>query len=140
MDVPKSSDNKLQLGGLVLGRTRGAASPAASEAGAIRDLVPFQPTTDRVFVAGDTLRLYARAFWRLKDTEAVTVTIALAGPTTMSPRTLTLNGARDPAGRADARLDTILPLAGLAPGRDELAVTATVRGQTAKRTLPFDVR
>jgi hypothetical protein len=65
VDVPKVSDNKLQLTGIVIGAAGGAT--AATEAAAIKDLVPFQPATSRTFAQTETLRVFARAFWGSKD-------------------------------------------------------------------------
>jgi len=137
VDVTKVSDNRLQLTGVVIGAA--ARSTAATEADAIKDLVPFQPTTSRVFGQTDTLRVFARAFWGSKDT-AVTVTLRLTGPTSPAPQTLNLNGLRAQSGKSEAVLDTPLALAGLAPGAYQLEVSAKVGGQTAKRLVPFDVR
>ncbi|HKW02066.1 MAG TPA: VWA domain-containing protein [Vicinamibacterales bacterium] len=136
VDVPKVSDNKLQLSGVVLGATSSSAAP--TEADAIKDLVPFQPTTSRVFSQTDTLRVFARAFWGTKDA-AVEVTLALTG-TGSAPRRLTLNGVKDQNGRSETVLDTTLPLAGLAPGKYQLDVSAKIGKQTTKRTVPIEVR
>jgi hypothetical protein len=137
VDVPKVSDNRLQLTGVVIGAA--AQSTAATEADAIKDLVPFQPTTSRVFAQTETLRVFARAFWGSKDS-AVAVTLRLTGPSSPAPQTLNLNGLRAQGGKSEAVLDTPLALAGLAPGAYQLEVSAKVGGQTAKRLVPFDVR
>jgi VWFA-related protein len=137
VDVPKVSDNKLQLTGVVLGAA--VQSTAATEADAIKDLVPFQPTTSRVFAQTDTLRVFARAFWGSKDT-AVTVTLRLTGPKSPAPQTLNLNGMRAQNGKSEAVLDTTLPLTGLAPGSYQLEVSAKAGGQTTRRIVPFSIR
>ena len=137
VDVPKISDNKLQLSGVVLGAA--GQFTLATEADAIKDLVPFQPTTSRVFAQTDTLRVFARAFWGSKDA-AASVTLQLTGPTSSAPRTLNLNGLRTQSGKSEAVLDSPLPLAGLTPGAYQLEVSAKVGRDTAKRIVPFQVR
>jgi len=138
IDVPKPSD-KLQLGGIVIG-LMSAGGQRAMQGGASKTLVPFQPTTMRVFRAGDTLRVYARAFWGSKG-DVVSVTVGATGPTTVPPRTFDLTAARDKGGPAQATLDTAFALNALAPGQYQLDVGATLaNGQTAKRVVPFEVR
>lgn len=137
VDVPKVSDNKLQLSGVVLGAA--GQFTAAIEADAIKDLVPFQPTTSRVFAQTDTLRVFTRAFWGSKDA-AANVTLRLTGPTSPPARTITLNGLRTQSGKSEAVLDSPLPLAGLTPGAYQLEVSAKVGRDTAKRIVPFQVR
>lgn len=137
LDVPKPSDNKLQLSSVVLGAASQAA--AVTEANAIKDLLPFQPTTSRTFATTETLRVFARAFWGSKDA-AASVTLKLLGPTSQPPKTLTLTGTRAENGKSEAVLDAIVPLAGLAPGTYQLEVSAKIGGQIAKRVVPFDIR
>ena len=137
VDVPKVSDNKLRLTGIVIGAA--GVATAATEAAAIKDLVPFQPATSRTFAQTDTLRVFARAFWGSKDT-AVSVTIKITGPSSPALRTLDLNGLRAQSGTSEAVLDTMLPLTELAPGSYQLEVSAKVGGQTARRIVPFSVR
>ena len=121
-------------------RPTGQSGEAATEAGAIKDLIPFQPTTSRAFAATDTVRVFAHAFWGSKD-QAVSVTLNLSGPSKSSPQVITLNGSPNPSGRSEATLDTTLPLSGLAPGRYQLEVAARLPNkQMARRILPFEVR
>lgn len=139
IEAPKTSDNKVQLSGVVVGTTN-APGATAIDAEAIKDLVPFQPTTSRTFAATDTLRVFAHAFWGSKDS-AVNVTIGVAGPSTMAPRTIALTGARNSDGHTEGTLDTSVPLSGLAAGRYQLEIMAKLAsGQTAKRVVPFEVK
>jgi VWFA-related protein len=135
VDVPKTSGS-IQLGGVVVGTTSQTA--AAAEADAIKDLVPFQPTTSRTFAATDTLRVYARLFWGTKD-PAADVTLTLIGAPS-APRTLTLTGVKDQNGRSEAVLDTTLPLTGLAPGKYQIELIAKIVKQMTKKVVPIDVR
>ena len=126
----------LQLGGIVLGTASQTAS--AAEADAIKDLVPFQPTTSRTFAATDTLRVYSRLFWGTKDA-SVDVTLTVPD-SSVAPRAFTLTGMKDRRGKSEAVLDTTLPLAGLAPGKYQLDITAKIGKPTAKRVVPIEVR
>ncbi|HUL73869.1 MAG TPA: hypothetical protein VLT86_12245, partial [Vicinamibacterales bacterium] len=139
VDVPKASGNKILLGGVVIG-TAGARAEAMTEADAIEGLVPFQPTTTRVFAASDTLRVFARAFWGSKD-PAVTMTLTVTGSSKAAPQSLSVNGVHDQNGRLSAVIDTTVPLAGLAPGRYQLAVNARLsNGQPATRIVPLEIK
>jgi hypothetical protein len=135
IDVPKTSGS-IQLGGVVVGTTSQTA--AAAEADAIKDLVPFQPTTSRTFAATDTLRVYARLFWGTKD-PAADVTLTLIGAPS-APRTVTLTGVKDQNGKSEAVLDTTLPLTGLAPGKYQIELIAKILKQMTKKVVPIDVR
>jgi hypothetical protein len=100
-------------------------------------VVPFQPTTARTFTAEDTLRVFARAFWRSDDTTAAG-TLAIKGNTTTEPQTLTLTSSLQKAGHRSAVLDVTRSLRDLSPG--EYVLEASVRlpdGQRAIRRLPF---
>jgi VWFA-related protein len=136
IDVPKTS-GKLQLGGIVLGLSAAGHEPAM-QGGASKTLVPFQPTTTRVFSAGDTLRVFTRAFWGSQE-DAVSVTVSAAGPAASPPKTF--NISRDKSGAAQATLDAAFPLGTLVPGRYQLVVTARLaNGQTATRMVPFEIK
>jgi VWFA-related protein len=139
IEVPKPSDGKLHVSGVLIG-VAGPAVPQPAEAGAIKELVPFQPTTSRVFSVGDTLRVFARAFWGSKDT-ATTATVTLTGPSTASPRSIALTGARDASGHSSATLDTTVPLAGLAPGKYVLEVSVKAASASVNaRAIPIEIK
>ena len=140
VDIPNYGDNGLQISPLLIGTSSTAANTdAAVGLDAIRPLVPFQPTTARVFARSDTLRVYARAYWRAGDTTAdATVTITGAGSPTVRHLTLPAEATQ---GRRKAILDVPLPLAGLAPGVYVLHVeTRLAKGKPAIRESPFEVR
>jgi VWFA-related protein len=139
IDVPKTSD-KLQLGGIVIGIVDSTRRDPTMQAGASKTLVPFQPTTTRVFNAGETLRVFARAFWGSKD-PAVSVTVDVTGGSTTPPQTMKLAGSRDHDGRSTGAADTTVSLAGLPPGTYQLEVNARLAsGQTARRVVPFEIK
>lgn len=139
IDVPKPSD-KLQLGGIVIGFMDAAHGEPAMQGGASKTLVPFQPTTTRVFGAGDTLRVFARAFWGSKDA-SVAATVTMIGPSAASPQNVALTGTRDAAGRSAATLDTAVPLSGLAPGSYQLTIAVRPpNGQATQRVVSIEVK
>lgn len=138
IDVPKVSDGKLQMSGVAIGFD-GPAREGAMNGSLIAQLLPFQPTTTREFRSSDTLKLFARLFWKGKDQPAVTVTIDGPGaPVTVTPPVAVQAADR---GRQEAVLDTTLPLKNLTPGRYHLAIDARLpNGQTAGRIVLFEVR
>jgi VWFA-related protein len=139
VEVPKPSDDKLQIGGVVLGVADGPASTQAFDV--IHDLVPFQPTTERTFTAADTVRVFAPVFWSGKDASA-TVTVSVPGVSSVPARTVTVSGAASVGERHwQGTVAVTLPLAGLAAGRYGLAVDVRLpNGQTATRQIAFAVR
>lgn len=137
IQAPKVSD-KLQIGGVAIA-VAGPIHEAALNGTAIAKLVPFQPTTSRVFTGNDTLRVFARAFWGSKDASA-TATISVPGTSIVSKDT-TLAGSSAGSGRHQGTLDLELPLAGLSSGRYTLAVDVRLPGgQTSQRLVPFEIR
>ncbi len=137
--VPNYLDNALQLSPIVVGATS-TTSDAVTALDFIRALVPFQPTTSRAFAPSDTLRVFARAYWRAADTVADS-TLTIAGPSSVPPRHLMLKGTVPSLGRREAVLDTEVPLAGLTPGSYVLHIESRIaKGKPSIRELPFDVK
>jgi VWFA-related protein len=137
IEAPKISD-KLQIGGVALA-VAGPIHEAALNGTAIAQLVPFQPTTSRVFSSGDTLRVFARAFWGSKDTSA-TATISAPG-TSIASKNATLTTSSAGSGKHQGTIDLEFPLGGLAAGRYTLTIDVrSASGQTAQRLVPFEVR
>jgi len=142
IEVPKLTDNKLQLSGVAIGYP-GGMREAAMGADALKALVPFQPTTTRTFAATDTLRVFARAFWGTKDADA-SATLTVSGPGTGAarpPQAVALVAAAAAGGHRQATLDTTLPLTGLVAGDYVLHVDVRLpSGQTARRDVVFAVK
>ena len=138
VEVINLSKSDLQISTVVLGFD-GPAREAAVPAGALKDLVPFQPTTTRTFRPDDTLRIFAPAFWGSADATA-TVTLAVRGDATLPPVVTTARSSA--AGRRrQATIDTLFPLKALAPGSYVLEVTAALAsGQTARRDVAFEIK
>jgi VWFA-related protein len=138
VEVINPSKADLQISTVVLGFD-GPPREAAMPPGALKDLVPFQPTTTRVFRQADTLRVFAPIFWESADTSAE-VTIGVRGDGTRPVSVTPVAGS--PAGRRrDARFDTTFPLQPLSPGHYVLEITARLKsGQTAHREIAFEIR
>ena len=143
IDVPKPSDGKLQMSSVAVGFD-GPPREGAMNGSLIAQLIPFQPTTTRVFASGDTLKLFARLFYKGNGAPAVTLTITASDPGPKGPGLRTsppVTSTAADAGRMEAVLDTTLPLKNLAPGPYHLAIDAKLpNGQTAGRIVLFEVR
>jgi VWFA-related protein len=138
IDVPKASDDGLQLVSIVLGRA--GESPPAMNAGDATSLLPFQPLTTRTFAATDTLRVFGRAFWRAKSSDLPVVTIAIK---TMPARTNQPKVTTSPerSGHLEGAFDGTVSLSGLVPGNYVLEVAARLGdGKPVTRDVPFSIR
>jgi hypothetical protein len=139
VDVPDFRDSDVQLSPLVLGTSQYALD-AAVGLDTIRSLVPFQPATTRTFSGTDTLRIFARVFWRTKH-PSTDIRVSLQGPSAVPPQTTSVAGVRAPTGHTQARFNTTLPLRALAPGPYVLSVEALQpSGKPFLRQVPFEVR
>jgi VWFA-related protein len=136
--VPKPSDAALQMGGVVIGLT-GPARESAFGDDLVRGLVPFQPTTTRLFGQRSTLRVFAPLFWRGRD-DVVKVMLTLRSADFVLQREESLKAVAQERGRQLTSLDTLIPLAKLA-GPITLRIQARlVNGQTTEQIVGFDVR
>jgi hypothetical protein len=141
IEVPKSSDAKLQLGGVVIGFAD-FGRESALQRELINSLVPFQPTTTRTFKAADTLRVFDRLFWGSKDA-TVDVTLTITGPSTIAPQVLHVTGApaATNASHREGTLTALVPMKGFVPGAYVMHVEARLaNGQTSRRDVPFEVK
>jgi hypothetical protein len=138
IDVPKPSDGKLQIGGVVLA-VAGGSPESALRTDAIQSLVPFQPTTGRTFSSGDTLRVFTRVFWASKLATA-RVSLDVPGEATAS-QDVTVNGTLVANGAYEGTVDSTLSLRGLTAGSHSLEIIAHLaNGQAATRSIAFEVR
>jgi len=127
------------LGGIAIGFD-GAAREAAMLPNAFGGLIPFQPTTARIFAASDTLRLFGHVYWKEKGVTPV-VTMALTGPNGTKQSTARLIAQKPAADQQDAVVAAILPMQGLTAGKYHLAVSATLPGgKPVARDVLFEVR
>lgn len=138
LDIPDPSRGPLTMSGVVLGYT-GPPRQAVMSAELLKTYLPLQPTTTRTFAVSDTLRVFARFFWRTGD-EAIQVSLAVRGPTAF-PTQSARNAGQVTASWHIAVLDAGLPLKSFGPGSYTLEVTgALANGQTVKQELPFEVK
>ena len=139
VDVLDYRDSDVQLTPLILGTSQYALD-AAVGLDTIRTLVPFQPATARTFSNTDTLRVFARVFWRTKHPNT-DVRVSVQGPTPVPPQTTSIDGLRAPTGHTQGRFNTTLPLRGLTPGSYVLRVEAVhPDSKSFVREVPFEVR
>jgi VWFA-related protein len=138
VDAPKTSESTIQMGAVVLGLAGGAGPPSLGD-DFVKAIVPFQPTTSRTFVPGQTLRVFAPVFWRTRETEA-RVVLTLEGPSVTLRREERLGVATATDGRRLSAVDTLIPLAQLS-GAYTLRLEANVNDkQTFVREVRFEVR
>ena len=139
VDVPKATDDRLQIGGVVLGSTAGPEATQAFDV--IRDTVPFQPTTSRVFSTGDTIRVWASLLWSGKD-GAVDATVSVPDAPAVPRQAAIVAGVTSGGeGHWQGTLDVTVPVAGLTPGAHGLQIEARLpSGQMTTRLIAFDVK
>jgi VWFA-related protein len=138
VDVPNYRRTDLQLSPIVVGVTGAAQGlDAAIGLDTLRGLVPFQPTTLRTFSPADRLRVFTWAYWGSTET-------SLAMEIRVDDRVVTrqsLPARTAAAGKRDVAIDLMVPLAGLAPGRHVITVTASTREKrSATRQVAIEVR
>jgi hypothetical protein len=140
IEVPRPSDGRLQLGGVVLGFA-GPARQAAMRAETLTGVVPFQPTTTRTFAATDTLHVFVPLFWASKDRSATVRLAVRRGDAVVGQRTEPVTSTATTGDHQQATFTGNLPLTGLTAGNYVLAVEARLaNGQAAKREVAIDVR
>jgi hypothetical protein len=107
---------------------------------AFKDLIPFQPTTTRVFATDDVLRLFGHVYWKDKSAQPAVV-ITLKGPNGAS-NVPPQSAPQKPAGdQQDSVMTATLPMKGLAAGKYHLAISATLPGgKPVTRDVLFEVK
>ena len=126
--VPDLSGGALTIAGPVIGTGNRSAVPAG-RFDVIQDLVPFQPTAQRVFETADSLEVFARVFWTGPMQPDVRISIRGQGISRDLPQ---------PVGRS---FRTTLPLAGLPSGKYALEIGAVLPGgKLATRSVGFEIR
>jgi hypothetical protein len=165
VDVPKLDEDSTQLGGIQIGYA-GPPREEAKPKGALADLVPFQPTTDRAFSAADSLKIFAPVFWkgtvagRVAQSARSPVPVSIGGGATgPGAATVTLSirqGSRllverrdqlepdaetsDTAALSHASFVATLPLKGVPPGDYVLTIAVSATGRPAKREVAFSIK
>ena len=141
LTVPDYRSSELQLSPIVLG-IDGQVTQADAVVGLdrARSLAPFQPTTTRAFTPNDALRVYLTGGWRASPT-ALDVVVSISDGSAPRVRQLTVTATVAPAGSRQAVIDTVLPLADLAPGPHVLRVEARLpKGKAASREIPIEIK
>ena len=139
VDVADYRDEDVQLSSLIIG-TPQYSLDAAVGLDTIRALVPYQPATSRTFSNSDTLRIFARVYWRTKYPETE-VRVSVKGPSPIPVQTTTVTGPRAPTGHTQGRFNTSLPLRGMTHGSYVLRVEASqAAGKPFVREVPFEIR
>jgi VWFA-related protein len=137
VDVPKPSDDRLQMSGIALA-VAGAALPAMN-ADLITSIVPFQPTTSRTFSSADELRVFCRIFWGSTDANAAATLAIKSVPASLQQVALAVSPSAPH--HYEGVLDAIVPLKALAPGDYVLEISVRLPGgRPVVRGVPFAVK
>jgi len=137
LDMPKESKG-LTLGGIAVGFD-GPPREAVMQPAAFEGLIPFQPTTSRVFASSDVLRLFGHIYW--KDKSQPTATMTLTGPNGSVSVTPQLIAEKPVGGQQDAAIAAMLPIKGLAIGKYHLAINVSLPGgKPVTRDVLFEVK
>jgi VWFA-related protein len=140
VDVPNVATSKLQIGSVVLGVV-GASGQPTSEPENLKILLPFQPTTMRMFASTDTLEVFAPLFWASKDDAARAVVSIRSGADVVAHQEVDVPGAMTKGDHRTGPARSDLSLSGVAAGQYVLSVEARLpNGQTATRTVPFEIK
>ncbi|MEZ5320306.1 MAG: VWA domain-containing protein [Vicinamibacterales bacterium] len=138
LEVPDFSKADLALTDLVVGYADGPHVPIARDQPRSQipaaNLLPFDPTLDRIFTPRDVLRLYFKAVQ--KRDRPLTATVQALDA---DGRVVVTFDREMKADRTSA-LDVNLPLAQLRPGGYRLHVRVRGGGDTAEREVGFEVR
>ncbi len=128
VDVPDANHDDAALGGVVLGVDHSAA-PVVDRSTLANLELPFDPTLDRVFAPGSTLRVFVPV-WRREPSAVVrgTITVLSAADRVVASQPWTVGP------EAAAGVDTVVSLDGLAPGAYRVLVNMADR-TPSDRTL-----
>jgi VWFA-related protein len=135
LDSIEPDARQLQLSGVVVGTDD---IPPGVGGETLTAILPFQPTTSRIFTRTQTLRVFARAFWRSTAT-IESATLTFNGPASVSQALAVTSSLRE-NGRHEAVLYGTRTLNDLSPG--DYVLTMTVRmanGQHATRSLSLSI-
>jgi VWFA-related protein len=139
VEVTSPSRHDVEMTSVVLGFD-GPPRQAAVPPGALKDLVPFQPTTTRVFARADTLRLFAPIFWD-SPASSLDVTIGVSGDATIGPRHEEVAGRATTGRQHRGALETTVPLASFPPGQYVFEITARLDdAHVVRRDVAFEIR
>jgi hypothetical protein len=139
--VPDFRSTDLKLSPIVLGFA-GRITDADAVVGLdrVRALVPFQPTTSRVFSPADSLRVFLAGAWRSSAT-SLDVEVSITGQGAARRTTSSVPATVVQAGGRQARIDQTVAFSALVPGDYVLTVSARAgKEKPVTRALPFVIR
>lgn len=155
VEVISPSRDAIQIGSVVLGFA-GAQRQTAVPPGALKDLVPFQPTLERAFAATDTLKIFAPFLWGRASGPALAVISVRSGDKVVMTQHAALSsetapvtgGPLTPLGVRNASVNqqnvasfsASLALKGLAPGAYVLEVAGKLGAEQVKRQVSFEIK
>jgi VWFA-related protein len=137
--IPNLARDRLATTGLLIGLADLKPSPDVSR---IADVLPFEPTASRTFKSDDVLQLAARLFWRARDGDLVTVTVAIKdGERVIRRSEQAVKGAPGVVRDREATWRADLALQGVPLGSYQLEVVARLRGgTTARQAVPISIQ
>jgi hypothetical protein len=147
VEVMNPSKDTLQFGAILLGFA-GAPRETAVPAGALKGLVPIQPTMDRVFAPADTLQVFAPLFWRdrgsMPGTQSAFVNVVIRNGSSIvrqSRADLAGEVASTATRTLGAQLNGAVPLRQLTPGQYVLELAARLpTGTVTRKEIAFEIR
>lgn len=139
INVPNYRDTDLRVSPIIIGSSASALD-AATGLDVIRELVPFQPVTSRVFARGDVLRVFARAYWGSSSTTGEGI-VTLTSRTPGVQITVPIVAEVQTAGRRRGVVDVRVPLNELAAGTYVLSLDVQLpKGKPVRREVPIEIR
>ena len=141
IDVPDFENDALQVSPLVLGLLSDLPPDAVMGLDTFRTLVPFQPTAVRAFSRTQSIRVFARGYWKA-DAAAPQATLGVTGPSQLPPQTITLAEAGTLRNvRRSGIVDRTIPLKDLTPGSYVVSLeTRPAKGKPIRREVPIEIR
>jgi VWFA-related protein len=155
VEVVNPSRDTIQIGSVLLGFA-GSQRQTAVPPGALKDLVPFQPTLARTFAASDTLKIFAPFFWGRAGGSALAVISVKSGdkvvmtqradlssdtaPVGVGPLTPLGVRSASPAQQNSTSFSAGLQLKTLAPGAYVLEVAGKLGAGQVKRDVSFEIK
>jgi VWFA-related protein len=142
VEAPNIARRELQVGAVVIG-FNGPPRQTAVPAGALSSILPFQPTTERVFSSTDSLRVGATFFWAfVSREEELTAMVRIADAKgSRSAQTMQLAPQAGMGSRRTSLLDATVSLKGLAPGTYTLQVSGRLgTNASVRREVAFQIK
>lgn len=144
----KLGSDEVDIGAVLLGYN-GAAREEAKPKDAFAGLVPFQPTTDRVFGATDVIRVFAPVSWRGNGAVTVALSISQGDRSIVRKTDQLVAASADPGSgrnllgvndRSYASFGLTLPMTAVPAGDYLLSVVVTGTGRPARRDVAFALK